>query len=98
MAKKLPHTPNSKIRAALRRLWLHSRERSAAIKRDQYTCQGCGRKQSTAKGREFKVEVHHRDGIVNWQAMFDSIREHLLCLEDELETLCKECHEKKELS
>jgi hypothetical protein len=32
MGKKLPYTPRSKVRAALRQLWLRSRERAAALK------------------------------------------------------------------
>jgi predicted HNH restriction endonuclease len=91
LPKKLPHTPNSQIRSALRQLWLRSRERAARIKADGYTCQCCGRKQSRAKGREVFVEVHHRHGV-DWDGLFDDIRRRLLS--GELETLCKECHAK----
>lgn len=77
----------------MRQLWLRSRERSAAIKRDNYSCQKCGIKQNRAKGREVYVEVHHKAGITNWQVMYNAIRKHLLCHEDELETLCKDCHD-----
>jgi 5-methylcytosine-specific restriction endonuclease McrA len=94
MGKKLPYTPNSQIRSALRQLWLRSRERAAAIKRDKYSCQYCGAKQSRVKGREVYVEVHHKNGITNWQVLYDAIRKHLLCHEDELETLCKTCHKR----
>lgn len=96
MGKKLPYTPNSKIKAALRQLWLRSRERAKALRRDQYTCQSCGKKQSKTKGKEFKVEVHHQKGVLNWDAMYKSIREHLLCDPKHLETLCKECHDRRE--
>jgi hypothetical protein len=92
MGKRLPYTPNSKIKAALRKLWLMSREHQAALKRDNYSCVKCHAKKSVARGREVKVEVHHKNGVPNWQAMYDVIREHLLCHEDELETLCKPCH------
>ena len=90
--KKSPNTTNSQIRSALRRLFLRSRERGSAIKRDKYTCQKCGAKQSRAKGREVYVEVHHRHGVVNWYALFDAVRMFLLCDPIMLETLCKECH------
>ncbi len=73
MSKRLPNTPRSTVRAALRQLWLRSRERAAALKRDQYTCQVCGRKQSKAKGKEFDVQVHHKDGIGNWEQVIDSV-------------------------
>ena len=94
MGKKLPYTPNNKIKSALRQLWLRSRERAAAIKRDEYRCQRCGGKQSKAKGREFKVEVHHKSGVENWQELYNSIRKNLLVDPENLETLCKECHKK----
>lgn len=92
MGKRLPYTPNSKIKNALRKLFLMSRERSLAIKRDNYTCQICGAKQSRAKGKEVYVEVHHEEGILNWQDLYDSIRKHLLCSPDKMKTLCKKCH------
>ncbi len=95
MGKRLLSTPRSKIRSALRQLWLRSRERAAALKRDKYTCQGCNRKQSKAKGKEFAVEVHHKDGIPNWEAVIDAVYEHILCSPEHLETLCEECHGKE---
>lgn len=93
MGKRLPGTPRSRVRNSLRQLWLRSRERAAAIRRDQYTCQSCGRKQSKAVGREFKVEVHHRHGIGNWEAAIDAVYENILCNPEHLETLCPECHD-----
>ena len=95
MGKRLPYTPNSKIKAAIRKLWLQSRERAAAIKRDAYTCQRCGVKQSRAKGREVYVEVHHLNGIENWDKVYLTIRKHVLCSPDDMETLCKGCHGKE---
>ena len=94
MGRKLPYTPNSRIKSALRQLWLRSRERAAAIKRDNYSCCRCGVKQSRKKGFEQKVEVHHKDGVENWEQIYKVIRKHLLVNEAELETLCKECHKK----
>lgn len=93
MGIKKPYTPSSQIRTALRRLWLRSRERQAALKRDKYTCK-CGAKQSKAKGREVAVEVHHIDGIVNWAEIESTIRMFLLVHPDYLKTLCKDCHKK----
>jgi len=92
MGKKLPNTPKSRIRSTLRQLWLRSRERAAALKRDKYTCQSCFRKQTTAKGKEFKVQVHHIDGI-DWEDMIKYIQENLLQTPDSLTTLCKDCHD-----
>jgi len=87
-------TVDSEIRNVLRRLWLKSRERAAALKRDKYTCQSCGRKQSKAKGKEFKVQVHHKDCSINWGKIIKYLRKELICNPDKLVTLCPECHKK----
>ena len=95
MGAKLPYTPNSKIKAALRQLSLRCRERQAAMKSARYTCQQCGVKRSVAKGREVKVEAHHRAGICNWQEIYAAIRENLLPPPESWEILCAACHEKE---
>ena len=95
MGKRLEYTPNSKIRQALRIVWLRSRERGKALKRDKNTCVRCGRKASVAKGKEFKVEVHHKH-MIDWEGVCQLIRERVLQTPDDLETLCKECHGKEE--
>lgn len=89
--RRKPHTPTSQIKSALRKLWLRSRERQRAIKRDGYACVKCGKKQSRAKGREVYVEVNHRRGI-KWAEIIAFIRAELLCEPSRLETLCKEHH------
>jgi integrase len=92
MSRKKPTTPRSQVRSALRRyVWLRSRERRAALKRDKYTCVDCGAKQSKAKGREVKVEVDHLDGI-EWERMIDYIYRHLLVPPERLETVCPKDH------
>ena len=90
--KKLPYTPNSRIKSALHQLWLRSRERAATLKRDKHTCQSCGKKASVAKGKEFKVQVHHINGV-QWSEMVRYIRENLLVEPKDMTTLCKKCHE-----
>ena len=94
MGRRLPYTPNAKIKAALRQLFLRSRERAAAMKRDKYCCVRCGVKKSVAKGREVKCEVHHRSGVLNWQPIYELIRKYLLN-ESDMETLCESCHKKE---
>lgn len=76
-------------------MWLRSPERASALKRDSYTCQCCGRKASKAKGKELKVEVHHKEGVCNWEEINYAIYKNLLCDVDKLQTLCKECHKKE---
>jgi predicted HNH restriction endonuclease len=92
LGKRLEYTPNSQIRSALRRLFLRSRERSFTLRRDKYTCKICKAKQSRAKGREVYVEVHHTDGVENWQELFAAVRKYLLVHPDKLQTLCEDCH------
>ena len=63
MGKRVPWTPASKITAALRMLWLRSRERSKAIKREEGCCQVCGAKgraKETKNGPKVILEVHHK--------------------------------------
>ena len=94
MTRKSDITPNSRIKAALHKLWLQSRERAAAIRRDGYICQHCGVKQSTAKGKEQKVVVHHLDGV-EWENILAYIRRHLLVEPRKLVTLCPDCHKRE---
>jgi 5-methylcytosine-specific restriction endonuclease McrA len=95
MGKRSEGTPRSKVRQALRQLFLRSRERASAIKRDKYTCQACGVKQSKAKGKEVAVECHHVRPI-DWNALLDYVyASGLLCHPDGMQTLCKECHKKE---
>jgi len=94
--RRKPITPRSQVRNVLRQLWLRSRERVEALRRTGYTCERCGVKQSVARGREQKVEVHHRaGGIGNWNRVLDIVYEELLCNPDMLEAICPECHEKE---
>ena len=92
---KSKRTSNARITSAIRQLWLRSPERSEALKRDGYSCVECGVKQSKAKGKEQKVEVHHINGIT-WGRVHRVVRQDVLCPPDELETLCPECHKNRE--
>lgn len=95
MGKRSPFTTNTRIKSALRKLFLTSRERAAAMKRDNYSCVECGAKQSRAKGKEVYCEVHHIESILNWEELYESIRKYLLCDPEHLETKCKDCHKKQ---
>ena len=82
--QKKPVTPPSRIRSVLRRaIWLYSRERAEALKRDGRKCRACGSKE--------QLEVHHLDnsGI---DKIIELIYKTLLCSPDRLVTLCKDCH------
>jgi predicted HNH restriction endonuclease len=87
-------TPKTIIVRQLRQLWLRSRERGEALKRDKYSCVRCGIKKSVKKGSEQKIEVHHKEGVCNWDKIIEVIREELLCSIDKLESLCPDCHDR----
>ena len=95
MGKRLPHTPSSIIRNALRRLTLRCRERTTALKRDKYTCVRCGKKKSVAKGRECRVEAHHSNHRPDWSLVEEVIRDELLQTSEDWECLCEDCHGKE---
>ena len=81
MAKKLTYTPNNRIRSSLYRVFLRSRERNRAMKKG-VVCAKCGSDEN--------LQCHHIRGI-DWDRIFKVIREELLT--DDLEPLCKECHD-----
>jgi 5-methylcytosine-specific restriction endonuclease McrA len=87
-------TPKSKIKNAIRQVWLRSRERAAALKREHYTCERCGVKQSKARGKEVVVNVHHKNGI-DWDGITEDIRKRVLQTPDAYEVLCEDCHGKE---
>lgn len=74
-------------------MFVKSRERAAAMKRDNYSCQKCGVKQSKAKGREQKIDVHHLKGIYVWDSIIQQIQDHILCDAKDLQCLCPACHQ-----
>ena len=90
MGKKLLTTPRGRITAAIRQVWLRSRERSQCLKDAKYCCNRCGIKQSKAKGKEVALNVHHVDRI-DWHGISDLIIERVLA--GELEALCIPCHD-----
>jgi predicted HNH restriction endonuclease len=92
MGIKKPYTPSSRIRQALRLLWLRSRERAEALRNTGNCCSVCGVKASVAKGREVKLDVHHVDGC-DWDGVIDMIRRRILQTPDRLAPLCKGCHD-----
>ena len=85
-------TSRSRIKGMLRQMFLKSCERNQCLQRDKYTCQHCFRKQTTKRGQELNVEVHHIKGIDVWDNIIELIEEQLLCDIDKLQTLCVDCH------
>jgi hypothetical protein len=92
MGRKKESTPRSRVKNALRQLWLRSRERAKVLKDSGYRCVDCNVKKSVAKGREVKLEVHHEPEI-DWSGIVDLIFERILNAPQH--PLCEECHGKK---
>jgi len=86
-------TSKTQIVRQLRLMWLRSRERAEALKRAGYRCEICKVKQSTAKGKEQKIEVHHKKGIDNWDDVIELIYKEILCEPEYLQVLCPNCHD-----
>lgn len=93
-SRKKPQTPRSRVRSALRRVWLMSRERAAALKLSGHKCEACGELSVDRKGGTVKLEVHHLNGI-EWENIIDYVFRHILVDPKELEVLCKDCHAKE---
>lgn len=91
LKKKTKLTTDGRIKAALRRLWMYSTERSIALKREEYCCEICGVKQSVAKANPVKVHVHHKT-MIDWKKIYKYLRKTLLCDSSELQVLCIPCH------
>lgn len=91
MKKRMDYTPNSRIVNAIRTMWLRSRERNMAGKLADWTCNRCGVRKTAAKGREVKVQVHHKNGI-DWAGIAGLIRERVLQTPADYEVLCEKCH------
>jgi hypothetical protein len=88
-------TPDAVIVSALRAVFLRSVERRIALQAAGHSCECCGVKASVAKGREVKLQVHHRAGEINWRPIIDAVRAELLCMPNSLQALCKVCHDDK---
>jgi hypothetical protein len=54
--------------------------RMSIRERDKYTCQKCGIKQTMAKGKEVKIEIHHKNHVLNWGKIFECIKENLFLI------------------
>jgi len=94
LAKKPDVTPRTRVRAALRQLWLRSRERAAALKLAGNACKACGVKGTRKKGQEVILNVHHVEGI-DWDGVIDLIFERILQDPSMYEVLCKDCHRRE---
>lgn len=91
MGRKKVSTPRSRIKSMIRQLWLRSRERAKALKDYERKCAECGVRQSVAKGKEVKLQVHH-DPQIDWDGLIDLIFERILNVSQY--PLCEDCHKK----
>jgi predicted HNH restriction endonuclease len=88
-------TPRNRIKGMLRQIFLRSKERQQALQKTGYCCERCGVKQSAAKGKVVKLNVHHIHGIKVWDKIIEMIYDELLCPPNELEVLCVDCHKEE---
>lgn len=98
MGRRLLTTPRSRVRAMLSQIFLRSRERAAAVKRESGCCQRCkakGRPKATRNGPQVSLQVHHLDGG-GIDEIMDLIFTRLLCSPDRLKVLCAPCHDAHE--
>jgi predicted HNH restriction endonuclease len=93
MGKRVPYTPRSQIVSAIRKVWLRSRERAQTIKQTGGRCCLCDVKQSSAKGKEMKLAVHHAKHRPDWDRVIAVIREEVLQTPEDLWPLCPCCHD-----
>ncbi len=96
MTNEYEETSKTHIVRGLRQMWLRSKERAHALKREKYCCEKCGVKQSKKKGAEQKITVHHKEGIGNWDKVIEVIRREILCDPKNLEVLCPGCHSEED--
>ena len=92
------HTNLGMCTSAIRKnLWLRSPERRDALKIAGYSCERCGVKQSVAKGREVKVDVHHKNGIPKkaWALLYRIVKKYITPSPENIEVLCVSCHKKE---
>ena len=96
MAKKkkarAKETTPGAFSSLLRRGWLRSPERAEALKRTGYCCEICGVKQSTAKGKEQKIQVHHPNGV-DLTKCWEEAKAQMFVPADELIPVCPDCHD-----
>lgn len=81
------------IRSMVRKLWMWSPERRAALKMYDNHCAECGVKASKSKSHPVVLEVHHVEPIA--KAVEEIIRlffAHILVPPDKLRPLCPSCH------
>jgi hypothetical protein len=93
-----------RVKAALRKLWLHSELRSACLNRD------CVRSSINKRNRVFwfcadcgcvlernEVTIDHIDPVGDWGNLSEAMGNLLFCSLDNLQVLCETCHKKKTL-
>lgn len=101
MQKLTAHIPHSKIRSALRQVWRWSHARKECLKRSKiagasaWLCETCGK-----PSRD--VDVDHVNPVGSTPGArgsegktWDEFMRKLFCTAEELQVLCKKCHEKR---
>jgi len=88
----------SGLRATSRK-WppIHAARKKAWVRRGVYKCNGCKKNVRATKDGKNNIFVDHIEPVVpkeGWSD-WDSYIERLFCEEDNLQVLCKTCHDRK---
>lgn len=91
---KNPYNVDSRIKAALRKIWFYSKLRRDAVKRANGKCELCHKPQSKFQVDHIKPIVSVKTGFTDWD---DYIKAMLYCGLENLQAICLICHESKTL-
>jgi len=71
-------------------------KKGTQVKRVSWTCESCGKADLTSKEKQMDhiIEVIGNEGFIDWNNYIPR----LLCDEENFQTLCLSCHEKKSLN
>jgi len=86
-------TSDATIKSFIRKLWMQSRERTAAIRDQGHKCRRCNARETSRKGIEVSIEVHHRKGEIDWEKIISFIRQEVLVDPSLLDVMCMTCHD-----
>ena len=77
---------------------INSVKKKAWVERGKYLCAGCNQVVPLTKDKKKNVFVDHKESVVDTKEGFqgwDVFIERLFCEEENLEVLCKDCHDRK---
>lgn len=94
--KRKKYNLKSRIISALRKIWLYSPLRAEALRRSKvgpklYKCEHCEQEFDSIQVNHIEPVIDEKEGFVSWDKFINRLLE---CSPDNLECLCKNCHER----